>query len=757
MSDPAYAALIEVGPTPEAAAAAAAWADALPGRAALLARELADRMRDVDPTIPEDAVRAVLAEVLLELDAVATGRPVDEDAIDVHRAALRSLAPIELGLPPAGEPDPAEAPEPSPDRPAADRPSAEVIAVFQNEARELLATCETALLTLEADPGDAGPLHEMFRALHSFKGNCGFMGFSRLEQLSHRAESLMVLLKEGRRAIDDDAVSALIYVVDALADALGDPSDDPQVAGLPELLRNLDRLIGADGEPVAPAPVDWVDDPAPDAAEPGPIGAPAPVPEGDPAEASPAPAESEEPPPLEAALPEVLPAAEAEPAAAREQGLSATPTPAVDAPAPRPAAPPRPVASPNAPAEPERPRAVLAESSGARTPETTLRVDVAKIETLLDLMGELIIAQTAVRHLQVTGPEAEAFARASAQLDRVVRGLQDVSLSLRMVPVGPTFRKMVRVCRDVSQRVGKPVELVLDGEETEIDKTVAEQMADPLVHLVRNAIDHGIETPEARAAAGKPRVGQIRLSGAQVGGEVWIRVEDDGRGLDRAKILARAVDRGLVSAEAGAALPDSDVFAFVFEPGFSTAERVTDVSGRGVGMDVVAKNLQLVKGRVDIRSTPGQGASFTLRIPLTLAIIEGMLMRVGRDSFTVPLLNIRESVVCRDKDVTVLSSGQELVRIRGELLPVVRIHRLFGLQPEHEALSAGILLVVEDGGHPVCLFVDQLVGQRQTVIKAVSGYLGQIRGIAGCTVLGDGRISLVLDVGALVQRTHAAA
>lgn len=662
-------------PVADLGAPVRALAATLPGRAQDLALVLADRLvGGLDPYVPPDAAVAVLAEVFLELARVAEGDPVDDDAVDVHRSAVRSLAPLDLGFDPAAEPAPpaqgAADPEPAP--PHADRPTADVVAVFQHEARELLTGCESSLLALEADRGDAEAVRTIFRALHSFKGNCGFMGYRQLEQLAHRAETLLVLLKEGRRPIDDAAISALIYVVDALTGALQDGGDDPSVAGLAELVAELDRLAGpdADGGPSAA-----------DAPEPAP--------------------------------------------------------PATTPPAPEVAA-------------------VRSEAAGPRV-ETTLRVDVAKVEALLDLMGELIIAQTAVRHLQVSGPEAEAFGRASAQLDRVVRGLQDVSLSLRMVPVGPTFKKMVRVCRDVSQRVGKVVELVLDGEETEIDKSVAELIADPLVHLVRNAIDHGLEAPEARAAAGKPRAGRLRLSGAQVGGEVWIRVEDDGRGLDRGRILARAIERGLCTAADGAGMSDAEVFAFVFEPGFSTAAAVTDVSGRGVGMDVVARNLEQVKGRVDIRSVPGQGATFTLRIPLTLAIIEGMLVRVGTESFTVPLLNIRESVVCRDRDLTVLSSGQEMVRIRGELIPVLRVHQLFDLHSDHTRLPDGILLVVEDGGHPVCLFVDQLVGQRQTVIKAVSGYLGQIDGIAGCTVLGDGRISLVLDVGALVQRTGVAA
>jgi two-component system chemotaxis sensor kinase CheA len=315
-----------------------------------------------------------------------------------------------------------------------------------------------------------------------------------------------------------------------------------------------------------------------------------------------------------------------------------------------------------------------------------------------------------------------------------------------MVPIEATFRKMIRLARDVAAKQGKQVTLRIVGEETEVDKTVAEVIADPLVHLLRNGVDHGLETPSERIAAGKPAEGVVELSARHVGGEVWIQVRDDGRGIDRDRVRAKAVSRGLVDAARAETLTDAEVYAFVFEPGFSTAAAVTDISGRGVGMDVVKRQIETVKGRVDVASSPGLGTTFTLRIPLTLAIIEGMLVRVGDASFTIPLLNIRESVVPRSRDVTVLSDGQEVVRIRGQLIPVVRLHSFYQIPPQHEQLEKGILVVVEDGGQAVCLFVDELVGQRQTVIKGLSGYLGDVRGLSGCTVLGDGRISLILDV-----------
>ncbi|MEZ4239843.1 MAG: chemotaxis protein CheA [Myxococcota bacterium] len=610
------------------------------------------------PEIDPGTVDAIVA---IALEGVVHGidDPVD-DEIDAHLQALRALAPIPgFDLGELGEPldAPAEAdPEPSgPEIGASmfERPSPELVSAFQIEARELLANCERGMLELEADQSATAPVHEVFRALHSFKGNCGFLGFGEMEEVAHRAESLLVLVKEGRRRCDTTVTAALLGTLDALGRAVETAADGGAVPGRVALLGILDKCMQ---QPTGDAP------PAPEV--------PVPV----------------------AAITEVRP----------------------------------------------------------QRPQATLRVDVLKVDQLLDLVGELIIATTAVRHLP-SAEEPDAHTRASAQLDRVVRSLQDVAMSLRMVPIGPTFQRMVRVVRDVSQRVGKPVELQLSGDETEIDKTVAELLADPLVHLVRNALDHGLEPPEEREARGKPRTGRLRLTGSHVGGEVWVRIEDDGRGLSRDKIGARAVERGLVSREALARMSDTDVFGFIFEPGFSTAEQVSDVSGRGVGMDVVRRNLERVRGRIDIKSDPGRGAAFTLRIPLTLAIIEGMLVRIGDTSLTVPLLCIRESVVVRPEDVTVLTTWQELVRIRGELIPVLRLHRLYGIQSDYTALHEGILVVVEDGGRPLCLFVDQLIGQRQTVIKPISGFLGNVRGIAGCTVLGDGRISLILDVPSLVH------
>jgi two-component system chemotaxis sensor kinase CheA len=401
-------------------------------------------------------------------------------------------------------------------------------------------------------------------------------------------------------------------------------------------------------------------------------------------------------------------------------------------------------------------KAAEEEDGKGRSRAEYLRVDVRKLDQLMDLIGELIIAETAVTHGPARDTEVDGSQKAAVQLNRVTRGLQDVAMSLRMVPIEPTFKKMVRLVRDLSRRQGKRITLEISGEDTEVDKSVVEAISDPLVHLIRNSIDHGVEDVDERIRVGKAPEGRITLSARQQAGEIRIEVRDDGRGLDRARILKKGVERGLVKGD-GAELSDAEVYKLIFEPGFSTAAAVTDISGRGVGMDVVKQNIESVKGRVEVQSTPGAGSVMALRIPLTLAIIEGMLVRVGTSRFTLPILSITETVGVTARDVTRLTNGAEVVRVRGRLLPVYRLHELYELKPDSTRIEDGLLVVIEDGNDRVCVLVDELIGQRQTVVKSLSGYLGSVRGLAGCTVLGDGSISLIIDVAKLIHDVHAAA
>ena len=382
-------------------------------------------------------------------------------------------------------------------------------------------------------------------------------------------------------------------------------------------------------------------------------------------------------------------------------------------------------------------------ATSAKQLQTDIRVNLSKVDKVINLVGELmIISQMITSNMQ---EDSDPTGRASHQLNSLITELQDVAMSIRMIPLAGTFRKMVRLVRDLSKKSGKQVQFETKGEDTELDKTVVEQISDPLVHLVRNSIDHGIEPPDEREALGKSPVGKLIIEAKYEGNEVWINIIDDGKGLSREKILAKGIERKLVSEEETKDWSDQRVYKLIFEPGFSTAEKVTSVSGRGVGMDVVKRNIEKVKGHVDINSIPGKGSTLGLRIPLTLAIIDGMLLRVGKAVYTAPLLAIRESIQVKPSNITIVEN-REVVMIREQLVPVYRLHKLHNIKPQYENLEDAILIVLEYQDDVFGLMVDELLGQYQTVIKGLSEYLGKIPGISGCSILSNGEVSLILDV-----------
>ncbi|MEZ4369343.1 MAG: chemotaxis protein CheA [Polyangiaceae bacterium] len=386
----------------------------------------------------------------------------------------------------------------------------------------------------------------------------------------------------------------------------------------------------------------------------------------------------------------------------------------------------------------------------------SIRVDTEKLDELMDLVGELIIAETTVtRNPDLEGQHFENFQKAALQLNRLTRRLQNIAMAVRMVPIASTFRKMLRLVRDVSSKQHKKVDLIIDGEHTEVDKTVVELISDPLVHMIRNAVDHGLESPEDRLAVGKPEGGTVWLTATHEGQEVWITIRDNGRGLNTDRIRAKALEKGLIDPDVE--YKPEEIHRMIFAPGFSTAEQVTDLSGRGVGMDVALRNIESMNGRVEIESRPGEGTTFTLRIPLTLAIIEGMLIKVGESHYTIPLLSIREHVRARSKDLVTLPDGTEMFKIREKLFPVVRLHQVHNVKPRAHNIDEGILILVQDGAQTLCVLVDEVVGQRQTVIKPVPDYLKGVRGVAGCSILHNGEISLILDVEGLAKHCAAAA
>ncbi|MCB9587715.1 MAG: chemotaxis protein CheA [Polyangiaceae bacterium] len=417
--------------------------------------------------------------------------------------------------------------------------------------------------------------------------------------------------------------------------------------------------------------------------------------------------------------------------------------------------------------EPEQPQVAANDAEPGKAPPPkaehgeaqragSIRVDTEKLDELMDLVGELIIAETTVtRNPDLEGLHFENFQKAALQLNRLTRRLQNIAMAVRMVPIASTFRKMLRLVRDVSSKQHKKVDLIIDGEHTEVDKTVVELISDPLVHMIRNAVDHGLESPADRLAVGKPENGTVWLTATHEGQEVWITIRDNGRGLNTERIRAKALEKGLIDPEKE--YKPEEIHRMIFAPGFSTAEQVTDLSGRGVGMDVALRNIESMNGRVEIESRPGEGTIFTLRIPLTLAIIEGMLLKVGDSHYTIPLLSIREHVRAQLKDLVMLPDGTEMFKIREKLFPVVRLHEVHNIKPKAHNIDEGILILVQDGPQTLCVLVDEVVGQRQTVIKPVPDYLKGVRGVAGCSILHNGEISLILDVEGLAKHRAAAA
>jgi two-component system chemotaxis sensor kinase CheA len=372
-------------------------------------------------------------------------------------------------------------------------------------------------------------------------------------------------------------------------------------------------------------------------------------------------------------------------------------------------------------------------------------VDTAKLDFLVDMAGEMVIAQSMVRHLpELAALRSPAVLHSLAQLARITGDLQKTAMSMRMVPVGGLFQKMNRLVRDLARKTGKLAEMEAIGAETELDRNVVEELADPLMHMVRNAVDHGLEPPEERSAAGKDPTGRIRLRACHQAGHIVIEVADDGRGIIRDKILEKARRMGLL--QDGSGLSDREVFNLIFEPGFSTAAEVTDVSGRGVGMDVVMKQIQKLRGHVEIQSVPGKGTSFFLRLPLTLAMIDGLVVGVGGERYVVPLFSVREMLRPTPEMVFTVEGQKEMALVRNSLLPVVRLSRRFNVEQRSESASESLLIVAEASARSFCLMVDELIGKQEVVIKSLGETLKDIPGVAGGAILGDGRVGLILDL-----------
>ncbi len=385
--------------------------------------------------------------------------------------------------------------------------------------------------------------------------------------------------------------------------------------------------------------------------------------------------------------------------------------------------------------------------------QSMISVSVEKLDKLMNLVGEMVISEAMVtQNPDLKGLVLDNFSKSARQLRKITNELQDMVMSIRMVPLGPTFFKMNRIVRDISKKLGKEINLEILGEETEVDKNIIEQIGDPLMHIVRNSADHGIETAETRISRGKDRAGTITLEAKNAGGEVLIIIKDDGKGLSRSGILKKAQENGLIGDEA-VNMTDTEVFNLIFLPGFSTKEAVTEFSGRGVGMDVVAKNIEAVGGTILVESLEGQGTTITLKIPLTLAIIEGMNIRVGETCYTLPIMSIKESFIPKANEVFRDTDENEMIMIRGHCYPILRLKEHYRVKTGATQIEDGILIMLEGETKTTCLFADELLGEQQVVVKTLPKYIRRMKridGLAGCTLLGDGNISLILDVNGLI-------
>ncbi|MFP4579412.1 MAG: chemotaxis protein CheW [Candidatus Sumerlaeia bacterium] len=591
---------------------------------------------------------------------------------------------------------------------------------FLLQCNEHLETVESKILSLENNPEDEELINEIFRAMHSIKGDSSFLSLDVIGKLAHDTETILDRCRKktipcSGRVIELCLQSAdlLKRMVNNLAEALEQekPEEfktDPVVYG--HVLKAINTFLNSpSGRGEAPPP-------------------------------------STRPPRLGDVLIQEGSLTEAD----LEEALALQEMPLGE------------ILVKTGKASADQVEKALSkqkEAGGAGAggvAARAIKVDTEKIDLLVNLVGELVIIEAQVAQMAATAQvgngngSTQIWEKNVSQLGKITKELQDRSMSLRMMPIKQTFQKMTRLVRDASHKMNKKVNLVLSGEDTELDKTVVEQIGDPLVHMLRNSVDHGIESPEDRVAAGKPETGTVNLEAYYEGDRILIRVRDDGKGLDKEVLLNKAIENGLI--REGENLSDEQIYNLIFAAGFSTAKEVTDISGRGVGMDVVKRNIEKLRGHIITESEKGKGTTITVSLPLTLAIIDGMVVRVGKEEFIIPTVSIQESVRPEKKDISTVTGRGEMINVRGNLVPLIRLYRTWNIEPKTEDPCDSLVVIVENKGLRGCLMVDELVGQQQIVIKNLGEQFGEVRGIAGATILGSGRVGLILDVDGILDK-----
>jgi two-component system, chemotaxis family, sensor kinase CheA len=693
--------------------------------------DLAALMHQVEDLLPQTTglPPSLVADALLkikdQLAAYFAAKKAGETAVLNCDLALGLLSLNVTVPPPAAAPPPpvtvepptaAVTPPPAPAPVIANLPATyelpaeidrDILSDFLAESVEHFQNAEVALMSLEGAPDNLEAVNTVFRAFHTIKGVSSFIGIAVVTELAHKAETYLDRVRKGQLVLEGGLID-LAFEANDLLKALVGKLNDALARGRLDIPPNYNELLRKleNPESIAAAAVK--------------------------------PARSEP------RLGEIM----------MQQGAVA-PEAVADALKQQDSGDQRPLGEilvDQQAAKPADVNTALRTQSASKTGEAdgSVKVNTSRLDNLINMVGELVITEAMVyAGISASGAVDQHLLRNVSQLGKITRSLQELALTMRMVSVKPLFQKMARLVRDVARKSNKEVAFETFGEETELDRNVVEAIADPLVHMVRNAVDHGIENPGERPALGKSRAGRVTLSAAHEGGSVVITLTDDGRGLNAEKILKKAVDLALV--EPGTQLSQAEMLKLIFMPGFSTADKVSDVSGRGVGMDVVRTNIEALRGSVDLDSSPGHGCKFSIRLPLTLAIIDGMVVRAGRERFIIPTVGITESLRPQSKDISTIQGRAELINLRGDLVPVCRLHRLFGINDAIEDLRDAILVIIESKARRCAVLVDQLEGQQQVVVKGLGHMFADVHGISGGAILGDGRISLIVDVDGLIN------
>ena len=676
----------------------------------------------IDLCAEDTAIQIRVAATRTALEALLDSRqPFDEATLQTLRSLIQWLPPL-LTLTAGQTPVPAEsqgviAPQgggtatASPAHEEAEsgdvmmalnlEDNRDLLVEFYAETVDHLQQIEAALLALDHEPGDPEALNSIFRSFHTIKGNAGFLGLVPMHILAHEVESLLDLARNHKLQLNAAIITEILRSRDALQTlthqvgaALEKGQLPDQIVPVGHLTAAVKALASGTSVPPARATVQVQESKGP--AEPV--------------------VSVNEPEP---ALAPVIPLQVAH--AVLEAGIPAD----------------------------SAPKKVASTSAPAKTGSATVRVNTEKLDSLMDVVGELVIVQSQlIESSRDSASENAPMQRNVAQLSRITKELQSTAMALRMIPIKSTFQKMERLARDLARDFGKKVTFTTDGEDTELDRTVVEEIGDPLVHMVRNSLDHGLEAPEGRLKAGKSENGSLHLRAYHQGSNIVVELQDDGRGIDPDKIYSKAVEKGVIPS--GTVLSRDEILALIFAPGFSTAEKVTAVSGRGVGMDVVKRNIEKLRGKIEISSEVGQGSVFKIKLPLTMAIIDGLVVRVGADRFILPSTSVQMALRPTRDSITTVHGQGEVLDLRGRFVPVHRLNRRFGIPGDAVEPWDGIIVIVETSGKVSALLVDEMVSKQEVVIKNLGAFMQNLPGVSGGAILGDGNIALILDPGSLL-------